>query len=94
MAASQPNTVELDPNGYDLILRFGYDKILVEEIKTQLTRRRWDPGAKAWRVPAKDIDQVYALCLKHNFEFSGDVSGLLAGTIVAKDPPKREPKPE
>lgn len=87
-------TVELDPNGYDLVVRFSYDKLLVEEIKNDLPRRRWDPGAKAWRVPAKDVDKVYELCLKHGFEFSADVSGLLAGTIVAKEPPKREPKPK
>jgi len=87
-------TVELDPNGYDLILRFSYDKMLVEEIKTDLPRRRWDPGAKAWRVPAKDVDKVYELCLKHGFEFAAEVSGLLAGTIIAKEPPKQEPKPK
>lgn len=83
-----PGTIELDPNGADLRIRFDYDPYLVAEIKG-LPRRRWDPGQKAWRVPASDLDAVLTLLMRHGFEVAPEVSGLLAGTTGKSEAPAK-----
>jgi len=82
-------TVELDTDGATLLIRFPYREDLLAEVR-QLPRRRWDPKQKTWRVPAKDIDQVYAVFVRHLFDFAPTVMSLLAGTLGATAAP---PKP-
>jgi exodeoxyribonuclease VII large subunit len=78
-------TVELAPDGAHLLIRFPYREDLVAEIKG-VPGRRWDPRQKTWRVPAAQIETVYALFARHLFEFAPEVSGMLAGTLGA--PPR------
>lgn len=72
-------TIELDPDGKTLLIAFPYDPHLVAEVKS-LPSRRWDRGSKQWRVPARDVESVVALFMRHGFAMSSDVSSLLAGT--------------
>lgn len=82
-------TVELDPNGTHLLIRFQYREDLVAMVK-ELPGRRWDPRNKVWRVPAQHVEAVYAACSRHLFEFAAEVPSLLAGTLQlpAAAPPK------
>ena len=45
-------SIELDEDRAQLVLRFDYDKFLVDEVR-ELPGRRWDKGGRCWRVPAK-----------------------------------------
>ncbi len=72
-------TIELDPDGKSLQIRFPYRPDLVEDVKA-LPGRRWDKGGKLWRVPATQIDNVVAMFMRHGFTMSSDVTSLLAGT--------------
>ncbi len=72
-------TVEIDPGGTHLLIRFPYDESLVAAVK-ELPGRRWDPRNKTWKVPCQHIDRVYATFAAFQFEFSSEASGLLAGT--------------
>jgi exodeoxyribonuclease VII large subunit len=73
-------TVELAPDGAHLLIRFPFREDLVAEVK-EVPGRRWDPRQKTWRVPAAQIEMVYARFTRHLFEFAPEVSGLLAGTL-------------
>ena len=95
-------TVELDRDGRHLLIRFPYREDLVAMVK-ELPGRRWDPRQKLWRVPAENVEAVYAACSRHLFEFAGEISQLLAGTLslpadegpAAKpSDPRRERAPE
>ena len=74
-------TVELDPDGTHLLIRFPYREDLVAMVK-ELPGRRWDPKQKVWRVPAQNVAEVYDQCSRHLFEFAGDIASLLAGTLA------------
>ena len=89
-------TVELDPDGTHLLIRFPYREDLVAMVK-ELPGRRWDPKQKVWRVPAQNVAEVYDQCSRHLFEFAGDIASLLAGTLAIpeiKKQPKAPPKPD
>lgn len=73
-------SVELDPDGTHLLVRFPYREDLVALVK-DLPQRRWNPRDKSWRVPIAHTDVVYATFSRHLFEFSSEVSQLLAGTL-------------
>ncbi|MEY3160909.1 MAG: hypothetical protein RIT25_900 [Planctomycetota bacterium] len=73
-------TVELDKDGFSLVVRFPYREDLVAAVKS-LPQRRWDPKDKAWRVPRTDIDGLYKLLSRHLFDFAPEVMSLLAGTL-------------
>lgn len=84
-------TVELDPDGQHLLIRFPYREDLVAMVK-ELPGRRWDPKGKLWRVPAAHVEQVFAACSRHLFEFAPEVPSLLAGTLQpATAPSARKP---
>jgi len=85
-------TVELDQDGVHLLIRFPYREDLVAMVK-ELPGRRWDPRQKVWRVPATHVEQVFAACSRHLFEFAPEISSLLAGTLrAAPAPTPREPR--
>tara|TARA_R110002072_G_scaffold4174_2_gene29433 strand:- start:19099 stop:20775 length:1677 start_codon:yes stop_codon:yes gene_type:complete len=87
-------TVELDPDGTHLLIRFPYREDLVAMVK-DLSGRRWDPKQKVWRVPAKNVAEVYDQCSRHLFEFAPEIASLLAGTLAIpeiKKSPKAAPK--
>ncbi|MBL8728889.1 MAG: exodeoxyribonuclease VII large subunit [Planctomycetes bacterium] len=73
-------TVELDPDGTSLLIRFPYREDLVALVK-DLPGRRWDPKGKVWRVPAAQVERVYATLSRHLFEFAPEIPSLLAGTL-------------
>jgi len=75
-------TVELDPDGTSLLIRFPYREDLVAIVK-ELPGRRWDPRAKVWRVPAAQVERVFATLSRHLFEFAPEIPSLLAGTLGA-----------
>ena len=87
-------TIELDPDGKNLLIRFPYRLDLVEQVRS-LPGRRWDKTQKVWRVSAKHAEAVYRMFSAHRFEFASDVSGILAGTVKidGADSP-HEPEPE
>ncbi|MFT4514073.1 MAG: exodeoxyribonuclease VII large subunit [Planctomycetota bacterium] len=74
-------TVELDPDGTHLLIRFPYREDLVAMVK-DLSGRRWDPKQKVWRVPAKNVEEVFDQCSRHLFEFGPEIASLLAGTLA------------
>ncbi|MBM3962058.1 MAG: exodeoxyribonuclease VII large subunit [Planctomycetes bacterium] len=73
-------SVELDRDGANLCIRFPYRPDLVAAVK-DIPGRRWDPKDKVWRVPATQVETVYAALTRHLFEFAPEVSSLLAGTL-------------
>ncbi len=79
-------SVELDPDGTNLLIRFPYREDLVALVK-DLPGRRWDPKGKTWRVPATHVEKVFSVFSRHLFEFAPEISSLLAGTLRAEPPP-------
>jgi exodeoxyribonuclease VII large subunit len=73
-------TVELDPDGQSLLIRFPYREDLVALVK-ELPGRRWDPKGKVWRVPAAQVERVFATLSRHLFDFAPEIPSLLAGTL-------------
>lgn len=73
-------TVELDADGSHLLIRFPYREDLVAVVK-DLPGRRWDPRQKVWRVPAANVEAVFAALSRHLFEFAPEIPQLLAGTL-------------
>jgi len=82
-------TVELDQDGIHLLIRFPYREDLVAMVK-ELPGRRWDPKQKVWRVPAKNVAEVYDQCSRHLFEFGSEIASLLAGTLKIPEAPKKK----
>lgn len=81
-------TVELDPDGTHLLIRFPYREDLVAMVK-ELPGRRWDPKQKVWRVPAQNVSVVYDQCSRHLFEFGTEIASLLAGTLAIPETKKK-----
>ncbi len=79
-------SVELDPGGSHLLIRFPYREDLVALVK-DLPGRRWDPRSKTWRIPADKAELVYTTLSRHLFEFAPEVMSIVAGTlaVVVKD---------
>jgi exodeoxyribonuclease VII large subunit len=80
-------SVELDPDGTSLVIRFPYREDLVAMVKA-LPGRRWDPKGKVWRVPAAHVEQVFSACSRHLFDFAPEIPSLLAGTLRPKSAPE------
>ena len=72
-------SIELDPDGKNLQIRFPYRPDLVDDVKA-IPGRRWDRSGKLWRVPATQVENVVALFMRHGFTMTADVTSLLAGT--------------
>ncbi len=83
-------TVELTPDRAHLLIRFPYREDLLAEVR-ELPGRRWDPKQKVWRIPADQVELVYATFARHLFEFAPEVSGLLAGTLGSAPKPVEPP---
>jgi exodeoxyribonuclease VII large subunit len=83
-------TVELDPDGTHLLIRFSYREDLVAMVK-ELPGRRWDPKGKVWRVPASHVEQVFIALSRHLFDFAPEIPALLAGTLRAAPAPDAKP---
>lgn len=73
-------SVELDPDGSSLLIRFAYREDLVALVK-ELPGRRWDPRGKVWRVPATHVERVFTSLSRHLFDFAPEIPALLAGTL-------------
>jgi exodeoxyribonuclease VII large subunit len=84
-------TIELDPTGQNLLIRFPYREDLIDVVKT-LPARRWDPGQKAWVVPAAHVDTVVATLMGRSFSLDSAVSAMFAGTVPK--PPAPPPSSE
>ncbi|MEO0479070.1 MAG: exodeoxyribonuclease VII large subunit [Planctomycetota bacterium] len=78
-------SIELDEDRAQLVLRFDYDKFLVDEVR-ELPGRRWDKGSRCWRVPAKHAEVVVTTMMRHNFDVSQPVMELIAGTRELAEP--------
>ncbi len=72
-------SIELDPDGKNLQIRFPYRPDLVEEVKT-IPGRRWDRNGKLWRVPCTQVGNVVEVFMRYGFQMAPDVTSLLAGT--------------
>ncbi|MEZ5964375.1 MAG: hypothetical protein R3F56_11060 [Planctomycetota bacterium] len=84
-------TIELDQDGVHLLIRFPYREDLIDVVKA-LPDRRWDPGKKAWVIPAAHVDTVVATLLGHSFTMDSPVSAMFAGTVPK--PPLPPPSAE
>lgn len=73
-------SVELDPDGSNLLIRFAYREDLVALVK-ELPGRRWDPKGKVWRVPTALAERVFEVFSRHLFDFAPEVPSLIAGTF-------------
>ncbi|MBM4060500.1 MAG: exodeoxyribonuclease VII large subunit [Planctomycetes bacterium] len=73
-------SVELDPDGTNLLIRFQYREDLVSLVK-EFPGRRWDPRQKLWRVPAAHVARVFTVLSRHLFDFAPEIPSLLAGTL-------------
>jgi len=73
-------TIELDASGQHLLIRFPYREDLIDVVKT-LPDRRWDPGQKAWVIPAAHVDTVVATLIGRSFTMDSGVSAMFAGTV-------------
>src|SRR5690606_7532347 len=67
--------IELSGHGRELLIRFDYDKQLVEAVR-QLPDRRFDPRARLWMVPAKHVDIVVGALLPRGFTLAPEVRQL------------------
>lgn len=83
-------SVELAPDGTNLLIRFAYREDLVALVK-ELPGRRWDPKGKVWRVPAAHVEQVYSALSRHLFDFAPEIPQLLAGTLGTPPAPAESP---
>ncbi len=82
-------SIELDRDGQHLLIRFPYNPLIVEDVKS-IPGRRWDPPNKVWRVPVAQLDVVVAMFMRHGFLMSSDVTMLLAGTSKKGTPAAAE----
>ncbi|MCC6672864.1 MAG: exodeoxyribonuclease VII large subunit [Planctomycetes bacterium] len=79
-------SIELEPDGRTLRIRFPYRADLVDEVK-RFPGRRWNPGEKYWQVPSGQVEAVVQTFLRHGFQLAPEVSGLMAGTLPAPAKP-------
>ncbi len=86
------NEVDLLPDGLTLRIRFGYQKDLVDLVRT-LPDRRFDGSNKTWHVPATHAEIVYAKLSRHLFTFAPEVMSIVAGTRGVPKPPVPTKKP-
>jgi len=86
-------SIELDPDGRNLQIRFPYRPDLVEEVKS-IPGRRWDRAGKLWRVPCSQIGNVVDVFMRHGFHMAPEVTSLLAGTGNRADDPSSNGKPK
>lgn len=84
-------TIELDLDGRSLVVRFPYDKFLVEEVKA-LPGRRWDPARKVWKFPAENAEVIVTALMKHGFIIDSSITAILAGTATIAPKPEAAPK--
>ncbi len=86
-------TIELDPEGLLLLIRFDYREDLIDVVRN-LPQRRWDPRNKVWTVPAAHVDDVVATLIGRGFTMDSGVSAMFAGTAARPPAPKDTPRPE
>ncbi len=80
MGRGMSGNVRLD--GEDrLEISFDYDRDLVELIKTGLRGRKWDAGARVWRVPVAEVAAVVELLRPEGFEFDEAVRRLFDAQV-------------
>ena len=75
-------SIELDRDGRTLLIRFPYNPLVVDEVKS-IPGRRWDPAIKAWKVPAAQVNLAVTIFMKHGFAMAPEITGLIAGTVTA-----------
>ena len=85
-------TIELDPTGQHLMVRFPYREDLIEVVRT-LPDRRWDPSHKVWMVPAGHVDVVVTTLIGRGFTMDSGVSAMFAGTAPKPPLPKPSERP-
>ncbi|HLU38855.1 MAG TPA: hypothetical protein VK081_05690 [Planctomycetota bacterium] len=85
-------TIELDPTGQHLLIRFPYREDLIEVVRG-LPDRRWDPGNKVWMVPAGHVDTVVTTLIGRGFTMDSGVSAMFAGTVPKPATPSADSRP-
>jgi exodeoxyribonuclease VII large subunit len=85
-------TIELDPTGQHLLIRFPYREDLIDVVRT-LPDRRWDPAHKVWTVPAGHVDSVVTTLIGRGFTMDSGVSAMFAGTTPKPAVPKASERP-
>ena len=89
MSASDIRTATLDETKRWIVLKFGYNAGLVEEVKS-LPGRTWDSNAKCWRVPLSRRSVVAEFARLHGFVVDDAVMTAEApisarGTVTVSD---------
>jgi exodeoxyribonuclease VII large subunit len=85
-------TIELDPTGQHLLIRFPYREDLIEVVRT-LPDRRWDPSHKVWTVPAGHVDVVVTTLIGRGFTMDSATSAMFAGSTPKPPLPKPSERP-
>ncbi|MEE2856034.1 MAG: exodeoxyribonuclease VII large subunit [Planctomycetota bacterium] len=63
-----------------IVIRFTYDPMLVEEVKS-IPGRRWHRDRKFWSIPIESVGEAATLLLPLGFDPSSEVEGLLNGDV-------------
>ncbi len=63
-----------------IVIRFTYDPMLVEEVKS-IPGRRWHRDQKFWSIPIESVGEAATLLLPLGFDPSSEVEGLLNGDV-------------
>ncbi len=63
-----------------IVIRFSYDPMLVEEVKS-IAGRRWHRDQKFWSIPIESAGEAATLLLPLGFDPSSEVEGLLNGDV-------------
>jgi len=86
-------TARIELAGRDLLIRFDYDRRLVEAVRL-LPNRRFDSRMRTWIVPARHVDVVVEALLPFGFDLAPEVRGLarpVAATLPFVAPPAPPP---
>lgn len=63
-----------------IVIRFTYDPMLVEEVKS-IPGRRWHRDQKFWSIPIESVGEAATRLLPLGFDPSSEVEGLLNGDV-------------
>ncbi len=76
-------TIDLDPRGKDLVIRFPYDPRVIPVVRS-LPGRRWNARDKVWTVSSSSIRETVKALEPFGFLLSPEARGILDGSSSSK----------
>jgi SNF2 family DNA or RNA helicase len=59
---------------YDsFIIKFSYNKQIMQDLKDSVPGRRWNPEVRCWNAPLSSAEEVYSFTVRWNFEMDKDL---------------------